>query len=103
AAGKPAARRALAWRYAVVDSAADGGRVPAQWSVLQPSAAFRRYRDEADPRRAYAGPCGPHLGDARRRHPTGHGRPARQGHGRAVPRHTAGDLVEPADLRNLRG
>ena len=58
---------------------------------------------QADPRRADAGPCRPYLGDARRRHPFGHWRPARQGHGRAVPRHAAGDMVEPADLGNLRG
>ena len=78
-------------------------RVPAERSVLQPSAAVRRDGDAADPRRADAGPRRPHLGDARRRHPAGHWRPARQGHGRAVPRHAAGDMVEPADLRNLRG
>ena len=103
AAGQPAARRTLAWRHAVVDAAADGGGVPAQWSVLQPPTPFGRHRDQADPRRTDAGPCRPYLGDARRRHSFGDRRPARQRHGRAVPRHAAGNLVEPADLRNLRG
>ena len=86
-----------------MDATANRCGVPAKRTVFQPSATVRRDRNEADTRRADAGPCRPYLGDARRRHPAGDRRQARQGNGRAVPRHATGDLVEPADLGNLRG
>ncbi len=89
-------------RRAVLDDAAAGDGISSGRAVRRPQPADRGHCFASDPGRADVRHRRAHLGKPCRRHAAGHRREARQGHAGAVPHHAGGDVVEPADLRQLR-
>ena len=97
------ARRARAWRHAVLDRAAAGRpNFPptGPFADLPPPTEVTVTRQVlAEPTPDIVERTWASLADGT---PLVTGADARQGHDRAVPCHAGGDLVEPADLRQLR-
>ena len=85
-----------------MDDASAGYRLSCHRAFRRPASAGRSHGFAAGAGRADVGHRRAHLGKPRRWNTTCHRRQARQGNAGALPRHTRGDLVEPADFGQLR-